>query len=740
MPKKKILSVLLYSAVSALLCLAEKAVGIKGLAFAFCLALVFCRENPVAAIAPYVLTSGLIHFDLLYFFCVLAAAFCAAFIAFIHYRFKKKYRLWANLLTYTVAQIPLFFINAFTTAALVRCGVGLVAGLVFHYVFIVAMYPFLVGGQRHDFSAAELSCAALFLFPTGIALASYGIYGVSFLYFAVALCSVILSVLGFNAVFAAVFLGAGASFITASPLPLCLCVLIGGMSHALRGYNGFLRAFGITGIYVAALYYFGETPGVYNCVPVAVACSAAFVPRKYYDRLSFGKKENGLAVRAMINRDREEVGKKLGEVASAFCKMQSLLESETPVAVPTEKIAEKIAAACCENCGKYAVCREKLGSMTGPMKRLVDKGMACGKASMLDADGAMAGVCVKLPKVVGVANEYIRTYKKRQENESGIELGKEMVISNLGGTAELLSELSHTVSEGFGIDAETEKRLKGQLASAGIVAGGAAIYGDGERVDVAVREADADKSELKAVISDVCGTGMYESERSVGINGGVNLVFRKNPRFGVLYGEKSLGVESECGDIKQAVRIASGKLMFILSDGMGTGADAKKTGTLAVNLIETFYRAGFGHKTIFGCVAKLLSLRDKESFSALDVAIMDTQTGEIDFIKQGGRESYVFHAGGVERIEGGTLPMGIVAESEPKIETKKLFDGDIVLLMSDGLCDRLSPTEITEIVIGLNTLNPQIIAEKIIENASRRNSGKTDDMTAMVIRVVGNAA
>ena len=180
------------------------------------------------------------------------------------------------------------------------------------------------------------------------------------------------------------------------------------------------------------------------------------------------------------------------------------------------------------------------------------------------------------------------------------------------------------------------------------------------------------------------------------------------------------------------------KLLFVLSDGMGTGEKAHETGADTIALVETFYRAGFSHSAIFSCVAKLLAMRTEETFSALDVAVMDTRTGEFDFIKQGGRESYVFSKRGVERIEGGALPMGIVGESEPITVRRRTENGDLIVLLSDGVADRLSESDLTEIVGSLQTLNPQVIAEKIVENALKKTDAHADDLTAMVIRVVKN--
>ena len=82
-------------------------------------------------------------------------------------------------------------------------------------------------------------------------------------------------------------------------------------------------------------------------------------------------------------------------------------------------------------------------------------------------------------------------------------------------------------------------------------------------------------------------------------------------------------------------------------------------------------------------------------------------------------------------------PLGIIEETEPQIIHKRLLGGDIVILISDGIADRLGYTDMTELIGTLRTINPQVIADEIIK-AAMQKPGKADDMTAIVIRVVKN--
>lgn len=740
MKRKDLLKLPLYLVLYALLAFCEKKTGLHGLALANCVALVFCRENLLLALFPYALATALVHFDLYYAAVVAAGTFCVFVYAFIAYKTKKKYRIWANAIVITVAQTPVFFLFGGTTELLVKAAISPLVACVYHYVALAAEYPVLVRGAKYNLTDREKAFAAIFIVPFGAALAAFNPFGVGFFYFSVIAGALIISAIGgVSALGYAVAMGIGGAAMSQDPFPLAVCSAIGGAICVFGETSKYASGIGAAAAYFACAYFFGGEITVKTAVPAAVACLVAFVPGKAFARARAYRQSyyGRFALRTLANRDREEVGRKLTGVATAFRRMQGILEVESEVVPKPSDLAQALFVECCADCGKRAICREKLGDGGKRFFALSTAGMRSGRAVLTDVDEKLGANCVRLPRAIATTNAFLRELGAARERRSGEALGREMVTENLGGTADLLEELAATVGKGFGFDVEREKRITDELACSDVIAGDAAIYDD-ERITLTVRECDEKKPELRKIVSDAAGTDMYVSERSVGVNGAVNLVFRPTPCYGVLYGEKSISAERECGDAKQAVRVAPDKLMFVLSDGMGTGEDAKKSGVAAISLIETFYRAGFEHKTIFGCVSRLLALRSKETFSALDVAVMDTRTGEIDFIKQGGRESYVVTGNGISVIEGGALPMGIIEESEPIIVRKKLNGGDMAVLISDGVADRLNATDMAEIIGGLRTLNPQILAEKIVENAAKRKDEHPDDMTAMVLRVVKN--
>lgn len=733
--------VFLYCALFSMLALAEKRFGIFGLSLAFCLALLFCGENVLKSLIPYGFCTSLIHFSLSVLLVVACGVVAVLLLAVIRYRTDKKYRIWAIELAFAVAQIPIFFINALTNEYVTRQALGVVVGMAFCYVCISCCYPFLVRGVRYKISPSELASGVIFLIAICCGISYVDILGVRIVYLISTVTVFIFGAIARSKIlpFCAI-MGWSAGMVTGRMEEFFFLFLIGLIVYSLYHKNKFFCSAVVLGTFIGLQYLISRTFDLKAIIPLSVACLTVFIPNKYVERLE-GERESyqgKFALRTILNRDRTEVKQKLNSVAIALKRMEILLTGEENNEIKPSLIVTRLKETCCHVCPRFAHCKEKLGDVTPLLTKFVKTAFDNGRASMLDAD-EMPSFCIKVPKMVNLVNECVNNYKRLREKKSGVEIGKEMIIGNLGGTADLLKELATTIDDGFVFDVKTEEKLIEELGYANVIASDVAIYGTG-KVTLSVREKDMKKPQIKEVLSSVVGEKMRETAIQKGVNGVVTLTFRPSPDYGVLYGEKSQGKEDSCGDCTKVIRIDDYRLMFVLSDGMGVGESAQKVGLDTLRLIEHFYKAGFSHKAIFTSISRMLALRTKENFSALDIVIVDTQKGNIDFIKQGGRESYLFtQEGNTEVIEGGTLPLGIIEECQPSIVEKKLNNGDLIVMFSDGIADRLSYADVKEIVNKSSTTNPQIIADDIFNNAQKKCDDRQDDMTVIALRVVKNA-
>lgn len=731
--------ILTYCVLVSLLTLAEKRFGIFGLGLAFCFALIYCGESITKSLIPYLIIVPLIHFSLSALFVVACGVVAVLLIAVIKKRTGKKYYIWAIELAFAVAQTPIFFINELTSEYVTRQAIGIVSGIAFCYVCISCCYPFLVRGIRYKVSPSELACGVIFLIVESCGLSYIDIYGVRLVYFVTTVILFILGAINRSKILPlSAIVGWSAGVVSGSMEEFFFLMLIGIIIYALYHKNKFFCALCVVGVFLG-LQYLINGLDLKIIIPLCVACLTVFVPNKYVEMLQ-GERESyqgKFALRTVINRDRSEVREKINSVAVALKRMEKLLDGEEKNELKPSVIVARLKENCCHACPRFSLCRDKYGDISPRLTKFVKTAFDNGRASMLDIED-MPSFCIKVPKMVNLVSECVNSYKKIREKKSGVEIGKEMIIGNLGGTADLLKELASTIDDGFTFDVKTEEKLIEELGYANVVASDVAIYGTG-KVTLSVREKDVKKPQIRSILSDVLGEKMRETAIQKGVNGVVTLTFRPSPDYGVLYGEKSQGKEESCGDCTKVVKIDDYRLMFVLSDGMGVGESAQKVGFDTLKLIEHFYKAGFSHKSIFTCISRMLALRTNENFSALDIVIVDTQKGNIDFIKQGGRESYLFtQEGTTEVIEGGTIPLGIIEECQPSVVEKSLRNGDVIVMFSDGIADRLSYADVKEIVAKSGTDNPQVIAENIFCNAQKKSEERKDDMTVITLRIVKN--
>ena len=139
--------------------------------------------------------------------------------------------------------------------------------------------------------------------------------------------------------------------------------------------------------------------------------------------------------------------------------------------------------------------------------------------------------------------------------------------------------------------------------------------------------------------------------------------------------------------------------------------------------------------------SSLLLRSSKDIFSTIDLCSLNLTSGEASFIKLGAASSYIKTGDKINTISGTSLPAGILRDIEVEKHFLSVTDNTIILIMSDGISDIALKNPALEGWIEkeletINTTNPQIIATKIMDKASRllKNSIH-DDMTVIAVSV-----
>jgi stage II sporulation protein E len=168
---------------------------------------------------------------------------------------------------------------------------------------------------------------------------------------------------------------------------------------------------------------------------------------------------------------------------------------------------------------------------------------------------------------------------------------------------------------------------------------------------------------------------------------------------------------------------------------MGTGEAAAKDSEAVMELVEKLLCAGYSEAAAARLVNALLIQRGNKRPVTLDLATVDLYTGNCCFTKLGAVTTFVRRGSEVETIGADALPAGVLTEAEPTLETRELMNGDMIVMVTDGVLDALAPTDQEEsmktLLSGIESDNPREIARRILDFACRCGGKQMDDMTVL---------
>lgn len=220
-------------------------------------------------------------------------------------------------------------------------------------------------------------------------------------------------------------------------------------------------------------------------------------------------------------------------------------------------------------------------------------------------------------------------------------------------------------------------------------------------------------------------------------------LFLGEPKYIALTGFCKVTKEHETvsGDHYSVLESERGRVTLLLSDGTGSGESASRDSERVLDLIEQFLEAGYGPEAAARMVNTAIYARGRElSHPTLDICDIDLYEGNCMFLKVGGAAGFVKRGAMVEQIDGAGMPLGILRTQETEPVRRTLGDGDIVILVTDGVLEALEDgdwaEQIRRITAGLENAGPGAIAEHIIRTALCTCGGHVrDDMTVLVCGV-----
>ncbi len=219
--------------------------------------------------------------------------------------------------------------------------------------------------------------------------------------------------------------------------------------------------------------------------------------------------------------------------------------------------------------------------------------------------------------------------------------------------------------------------------------------------------------------------------------------FTEEENFHLLTGVAKAVKENEqvSGDNYSFYEAENGRMVAILSDGMGSGEKACGDSERVIEKMERLLEAGFRKETAVQMInGALVAAGQEENLSTLDLCDINMYTGACEFMKVGAACSYIKRGRLVDRLSALNFPLGVFGQIETESLHRVLQSGDYVIMLSDGILDALSQgigEEVLPEIIGrIEYTNPNEIANQILAYCLKQSSGQVrDDMTVLVIGV-----
>ncbi len=193
------------------------------------------------------------------------------------------------------------------------------------------------------------------------------------------------------------------------------------------------------------------------------------------------------------------------------------------------------------------------------------------------------------------------------------------------------------------------------------------------------------------------------------------------------------------GDSILQTKLKDGKYLFAISDGMGSGEEAKKSSQIVIKMLKRLLDSGFNKETSIDLINTNLLNVGEDVYATLDIVIADLYNGTLEFIKAGCPPTYLKSNKKIQMIKSDNLPTGIVKNINKNIIEKNIEDGDTILMCSDGVIDsnvayKNKALWVKYLLEDIESKNPQKIADLVINEAVDNGYGQVkDDMSILVV-------
>ncbi|WP_317367915.1 stage II sporulation protein E [uncultured Tyzzerella sp.] len=452
---------------------------------------------------------------------------------------------------------------------------------------------------------------------------------------------------------------------------------------------------------------------------------------------------------------------KLNNYASSFEKLSktfyNLSEKKTNLdQQDISNLIDEVASKVCNNCQMKVFCWEKnFYSTYQNIFSILNMYEKTGQIEKNSISYDFIENCININQFIDVLNKKFEIYKLNLSWKNKVIESRELVGKQLTGISSIIYDLSKNLCENVSFKENYETKIKYALENNGIATKNVIITENNKgKLEVLLKVEpcyvpNKCTKTILPIVSEILGKKMCkpcydciitkENNESVC---SISLVEEQKFRVSSYAITASKDGSNECGDSHSFLSLPNGTYLLALSDGMGSGKNAKIESMATIELLEDFLQAGFSKDLAINMINSVLFLKSsKDTFSTLDMCTIDLYTGFCEILKIGAVSTLILHNNKVDIIKSNSLPVGILNNVEPEIRKKKLSNGDIIVMVTDGVIDSTNniinkENWIIDILLKNTYTNPEDVANAIFEKTKEnyKNNIK-DDITILVARI-----
>ena len=425
-----------------------------------------------------------------------------------------------------------------------------------------------------------------------------------------------------------------------------------------------------------------------------------------------------------IGQTTREVSKKLGK-----------LENPDPA-----EIIERVAGRVCTGCGMKTSCWQLRGGAT--MAAMQDA------ISMLRAEGFIAREkiprhflqgCCRLEDLVRELSAQFSAFTTKEGVRRKVSKVRAVLTDQFEGMSMMLGEVAEELCAARPLEPEKTEQIEGYFSGYGLSIHRLTCTTDQYgrmRIELVIPGYQTARiSKTKATL-DLCAIleTDFDLPEVVGREKLTTLTFCEKATYTVELGAYQLaeGKSRLCGDAYDFIRNKGGQAHFILSDGMGSGGGAAVDSAMACDLLLKLVGVGVGYDAALKMVNSALLIKSgEETLATIDVCALDLFTGKASFYKAGAAPTFIIKGGKAGYLESASLPAGILHGVSFEKSSVTLHEGDIVVMVSDGVTSTGADWVKSELG-ALKGCDMQRLCEKLALTAkTRRTDGRGDDITVL---------